>query len=397
MAIKGAFPPILKDSNFRVILGIVVMAVIGGSLVAPILPSMIGPLGTTEELVGLVMSVYTFAALVSTPVIGVMADRYGRKRVLLPLILLYGVAGFSISQVDAFYQVLILRAFQGIGGAGMMSLGVTLIGDIFSGRARAQAMGYRSSSQSFVNAGIPFISGTVATVAWFYPFYIYILALPLALITYRYLDVEEHFSQSSLGDYFRSIFQVMKNRKTLWVYICNLFIFILLYGLIVYGPILIVKQLGLSTMYTGLTLSIGSAVAAITATQAGRFFYRFKNHQLVITGFLLCGFALLLISFATSFLFLIPCIIIWGMGFGTVFPALNTIVTELVSSQLRAGVVSGFTTMTYIGQTLSPPLFGFVLSHSSLQIVFILGSILALLPVIFTIITRYVFNETSSF
>jgi len=390
-------PRILRDTNFRVVLGIVVMSVIGGSLVAPILPSMIKPLGTNEETVGLVMSVYTFAALISTPFIGVLADRQGRKRVLVPLLVLYGIAGFSISQAETFYQVLVLRAFQGIGGAGMMSLGVTLIGDIFSGRARAQAMGYRSSSQSFVNAGIPFISGTVATVAWFYPFYIYILALPLALVTWFYLDVEEHPSQSTLGTYFRSIFKVMRFKRTLWVYISNLFVFILLFGLIVYGPILIVRELGLSTMYSGLTLSIGSAVAAVTATQAGRFFYRFKNHQLVIAGFLLCGIALLLISFVTSFIFLIPCIIIWGMGFGTVFPALNTIVTELVSSQLRAGVVSGFTTMTYIGQTVSPPLFGFVLSQSNLQVVFVAGSLLTLLPLAFTLITRYVFKVTGSF
>ncbi len=386
--------PIMGNTNFRVVLGIVVMAVIGGSLVAPILPSMIKPLGTTEEMIGLVMSVYTFAALISTPFIGVLADRYGRKKVLLPLIVFYGLTGFTISMVDSFVAVLVLRAFQGIGGAGMMGLGVTLVGDIFSGRARAQAMGYRSSSQSFVNAGIPFISGTVATVAWFYPFYIYILSLPLALITYKYLDVQEKTSQSGLRDYFRAIFLVMRDRKTLWVYVSNLFVFILLYGLIVYVPICIVKEMGLSTMYTGLTLSVGSAVAAITATQAGKLFYRFLNHQLVIMGFALCGLALLLISFTESYLFLIPSIIIWGMGFGTVFPALNTIVTQLVSSQLRAGVVSGFTTMTYIGQTVSPPLFGMILSYSSLEYVFISGSILSLVPIALTLVMRYVYHKT---
>jgi MFS family permease len=178
------------------------------------------------------------------------------------------------------------------------------------------------------------------------------------------------------------------------VYVSNLFVFILLYGLIVYVPICIVKEMGLSTMYTGLTLSVGSAVAAITATQAGKLFYRFLNHQLVIMGFALCGLALLLISFTESYLFLIPSIIIWGMGFGTVFPALNTIVTQLVSSQLRAGVVSGFTTMTYIGQTVSPPLFGMILSYSSLEYVFISGSILSLIPIALTLVMRYVYHKT---
>ena len=256
-------------------------------------------------------------------------------------------------------------------------------------------MGDRSSTQSFVNAGIPFLSGTIATLAWFYPFYIYVLALPLTLLAWLRLDAGRERSESDIRGYFRSIFLVIRDKKTLWVYISNLFVFILLFCLIVYLPIFIVRKLELTTMYTGLTLSIGSATAAITATQAGKLFYRFKNHQLVIMGFLLCGFALFLISFAETFLFLIPCIIIWGMGFGTVFPALNTMVTQLVSSHLRAGVVSGFTTMTYVGQTLSPPFFGLILKFTSLEQVFVVGSLVSLIPVGFSLVVHLVFRRAS--
>ncbi len=384
---------ILGNPNFRIILGIVVMAVIGGSLVAPILPSMIEPLGTTSEMIGLVMSVYTFCALLSTPVHGVLADRFGRKKVLIPALILYGISGFSIAFVREFYAVLILRGLQGIGTAGMMSLGVTLIGDIFSNKARAVAMGYRSSAQSLVNVGIPFISGIVATLTWFYPFMVYILALPLALLVSLRLNLEETRNRSTLKDYFRTIFTVMRDKKTLWVYISNFFIFIFLYCLIVYGPILVVEELELSTMYTGLLLSAGSVVAAITASQAGKVFYRLRNYQIITLGFLFGGVGLFLISFTTSYVFLLACVVIWGVGFGLAFPALNTIVTQLVSSHMRAGIVSGFTTMTYIGQTVSPPIFGFILSQSDLHTVFMIAGILTLLPIAFTLFMHFIFNS----
>jgi len=384
---------VLKTYSFRIILGIVVMAVIGGSLVAPILPSMIEPLGTSKEMIGLVMSVYTLCALISTPIHGVLADRLGRKKVLVPAIILYGISGFSIVFAETFYSVLILRGLQGMGAAGMMSLGVTLIGDIFTDKARAVAMGYRSSAQSFVNAGVPFISGTVATITWFYPFYIYILAVPLALLVSIHLDIGETRSKTTLANYFKSIFLVMRDKKTLWVYLSNLSVFIFLYCLIVYGPILIVEELELSTMYTGLMLSVGSAIAAITASQSGRLFYRFKNYKIITIGFLFCGTGLLMISLALSFIYLLGCIIIWGVGFGLVFPALNTIVTQLVSSHLRAGIVSGFTTMTYIGQTVSPPLFGFILSNSSLENVFKTASILTIVPILFTLFMHFVYKK----
>jgi MFS family permease len=384
---------ILKDPNFRIILGIVVMAVIGGSLVAPILPSMIDPLGTSQEMVGMVMSVYTLFALFSTPLHGVLADRFGRKRVLVPAAVLYGISGFSIAFTDAFYGVLALRALQGVGAAGMMGLGVTLIGDIFKDKARATAMGYRSSAQSLVNTAIPFISGSIATVAWFYPFYVYILAVPLAIFVSMKLKDRSTTNQSSIKDYFRTIFTVMKDKRTLWVYSSNLFVFIFLYCLIVYGPILVVEELNLSTMYTGMLLSVGSAIAAITASQSGKLYYRFRKYQIVALGFLLCGAGLFLISLALSFVYLVSCIVVWGVGFGLVFPTLNTTVTELVSSHLRAGVVSGFTAMTYIGQTISPPLFGFILNFSNLQTVFLTAALLTLLPVAFTLIIRFVYKK----
>ncbi|MGM0573397.1 MAG: MFS transporter [Bacteroidota bacterium] len=380
---------VLKDPNFRIILGIVGMAVIGGSLVAPILPSMIEPLGTSKEMVGLVMSVYTLCALLSTPVHGVLADRFGRKRIMIPAIVLYGISGFSISLTGQFYGVLILRGLQGIGAAGMMGLGVTLIGDIFADKARAVAMGYRSSAQSLINSAIPFISGSVATIAWFYPFYIYILAIPLSLLVVIKLQVAPTTNQSSFKDYFKTIFQVIRDQKTLWVYSSNFFIFIFLYCLIVYGPILIVEKLELSTMYTGLMLSVGSAVAAITSSQSGKLYYRFQDYQIIVSGFVLCGISLFLISMALSFSYLVTCIVIWGVGFGLVFPALNTIVTQLVSSHLRAGVVSGFTAMTYIGQTLSPPLFSMILSFSDLQHVFLVAGILTLLPILITLTLHF--------
>ncbi len=384
---------VLSLFSFRIVLGIVVMAVIGGSLVAPILPSMVEPLGTTNEMIGWVMSVYTFCALISTPFHGVIADRVGRKRVLIPAIILYGISGFSIAFTKDFYGILVLRGLQGIGAAGMMSLGVTLIGDIFKEKARAVAMGYRSSAQSLINAGIPFLSGAVATITWYYPFYIYILALPLALMVSLRLKLNETLSQSTLKDYFKSIFLVIKDRKTQWVYISNFFIFIFLYCLIVYAPILIVEELELTTTYTGLMLSVGSAIAAITASQAGRLFYRFKIYKIITIGFFFCGSGLFLISLALNFVFLLACVIVWGIGFGLVFPALNTVVTQLVSSHLRAGIVSGFTIMTYIGQTLSPPLFGFILANSSLEVVFKTASTLTLVPILFTLFMHFVYRK----
>jgi len=73
--------------------------------------------------------------------------------------------------------------------------------------------------------------------------------------------------------------------------------------------------------------------------------------------------------------------------------SLNTVVTQLVSSHLRAGIVSGFTIMTYIGQTASPPLFGAILGQYNLQTVFLTAGLLTLIPISFTFIMHFVYKK----
>jgi len=380
---------VLKDNNLKLIIAVLVLGVVGGSLVGPILPAMLSPLGTTEENVGLVLSVYTFFALVFTPLLGPLADRFGRKRVIVPCTILFGFSGLMIAFSKVFWLVLLLRALQGIGVGGMMNTGVTLIGDMFSGERRAQAMGYRISFQTITNAFLPFISGGLATLAWFYPFYIYFLAIPLGFL----VGFKLSFNPSSPEEeklprrtYISQLWKVVMHHKSFWVFFSNFMAFVLLFSLVVYLPILIVKQMGLSTFHAGLAISFGAGTAAIVSTQSGRIMRNLSEYLTITLGFVFCSLALSLIPFAANYPVILSIMIIWGSGFGLLMPTLNTCVTGLASSHLRAGVVSIFTTVLYLGQTVSPPFFGYILSRSDLETVFRVSGLIALLPIGFALL-----------
>ena len=104
---------LFKDPDLVILLSVVVFAVTGGSLVGPILPEMIDPLGATQKTIGWALSAYTLLAMLATPVLGVMADRAGRKRVIVASTLLFGAAGLALGLSRAFWLVLLLRALQG--------------------------------------------------------------------------------------------------------------------------------------------------------------------------------------------------------------------------------------------------------------------------------------------
>ncbi len=92
-----------KNKNFLLILSIVIMAVMGRSIIGPILPALVELLGTTKTSVGWILSVYTLFTLIFTPILGVLADRIGRKIVIVPCVLLFGIASVAIVFANNFF------------------------------------------------------------------------------------------------------------------------------------------------------------------------------------------------------------------------------------------------------------------------------------------------------
>ncbi|NIQ04813.1 MAG: MFS transporter [Candidatus Korarchaeota archaeon] len=371
-----------ENVNLQIIIGVVVLGVMGGSLVGPILPAMIEPLHASKETIGWILSIYTLFALLFTPVLGSLSDRLGRKEILVPTTLTYGFAGLSIAFTSDFHLVLLLRAFQGIGVAGMMNLGVILIGDLYVSDTRAQVMGYRTSAQNITTATVPFVAGVLATVGWYYPFFLYALAIPVGILAIFKLKIGKPTTTPSIKEYFSSIYNAMLNSKTVLVFLSNFLAFVLLYCLIVHLPLLLTEALSLSTFYAGLANSVFSGISAVVASQSGQLNDIFSSRLLVVTGFTSCGVSLILLPLGRTYIVILLFLIFWGVGFGIITPTISTLATELAPKRLRAGVVSGFSSMTYIGQTVSPPLFGLVLRYTNLQFVFTVAGCLAFIPML---------------
>src|SRR6056297_2798481 len=121
------------------------MAVLGVSSIAPVLPSIRDYFEINKQQAGMLMSVFTLPGIILSPVIGIIADRKGRKEVVVLSLFIFGISGPLCSIAPSYLSLLILRFIQGAAASALGTLNVTLIGDIYSGRERAAAMGYNSS------------------------------------------------------------------------------------------------------------------------------------------------------------------------------------------------------------------------------------------------------------
>jgi EmrB/QacA subfamily drug resistance transporter len=174
------------------------MAAVEQTIVATSLPTIIAELGGFRVF-SWVFAIYLLTQGASIPIYGKLADIYGRKRVYFvgAAIFLTGsaLAGFSHSMV----QLILFRALQGIGAGSIVSVPLTVMGDIYSGEERGRIQGYLSTMWG-VSAVIGPALGAflVEHVGWQYVFW---LNLPfgvcaIAMFTIFLHEEEKHHGHS---------------------------------------------------------------------------------------------------------------------------------------------------------------------------------------------------------
>jgi MFS transporter, ACDE family, multidrug resistance protein len=147
--------PVYEDHNLlQVLWGITLMAVLGTSSITPAFPTIVKELGVSSGQVGLLITFFTLPGIVMTPVLGVLSDRYGRKKILVPALLLFGLAGGACAFARSFDILLALRFFQGMGAAALGILNLEL-GEISRVSLRGLEGTLAVRCRAVVNATLP--------------------------------------------------------------------------------------------------------------------------------------------------------------------------------------------------------------------------------------------------
>ncbi len=355
------------------------MAVLGVSSITPAFPQIADAFDLTPGAVGLLVAVFTLPGATLTPILGVLGDRLGRKRVLVPSLLLFAVAGTACGFARDFELLLELRLLQGVGAAALGALNITIVGDLYSGWRRATVMGYNASVLSVGTAVYPAIGGGLALLGWYYPFFLPVLAVPVALMVMWRLRNPEPAAQMRLGTYLRNTLASVRNPRALALFLASLVIFIILYGpYLTFLPFLVRRSFASSPLVIGLLFSATSLATAVTSFRLGRLARRFSERNLVVTGFLLYALTMLAIPLAPSIWVLLVPIVVFGTSNGIAIPSVLSILTGLAPAEHRAAFMSVNATVLRMGQTLGPVVAAATLQFGGLPAVYYASAAFAL-------------------
>jgi ACDE family multidrug resistance protein len=371
--------PVYRDPNLQVVFGVTLMGVLGVSSITPAFPSVVQALGIAPQSVGSLITAFTLPGVVLTPILGVLSDRIGRKRILVPSLLLFAIAGSACAFARDLRFLLTLRFFQGAGAAALGAVNLTVIGDLYTGRERTTAMGCNSSIQSVGTASYPAIGGALATLAWFYPFLLPLVAFPVAMAVLFTLRNPEPTNSQQFREYLGDAWRIVLTRQVLALLAVSAITFIILYGAyLTYLPLLIGQRFAVSPLIIGLIMSVSSVASALTSSQLGRIGRRWSGRALIAAAAVLYVVATLMMpAVSRPWLLVIPTSV-FGIAQGINLPSLMTLLATLAPMEQRGVLMSVNGMVLRLGQTLGPMVMGMLFGLSGFSGVFIGGAACAL-------------------
>ena len=262
-----------KDINLQIIFWITLMSVIGATSIPSAFPRIMADLQLSKQSVQLIIFYFTFPGVFLTPFFGILSDRIGRKKTLVPFLFLFGIAGGACFFAQNLETLLILRFLQGVGATPLGSLNVTMIGDLYEDdeQISTTAMGYNMGVLNLGAALFPILGGALAILGWFYPFIMPFIAIPIGIVAWFRLKIPEPKQHQEFKEYLKEFLELLKNKHIIVLFIAVFSTFILLYGpFFSYYPILLNNTFQISTLFIGMFMSVESITASIISWQVGK-------------------------------------------------------------------------------------------------------------------------------
>ncbi|MEW5773709.1 MAG: MFS transporter [Thermodesulfobacteriota bacterium] len=369
---------LLADRNLWLAFGVTLMVVMGVSSVAPVLPELLKVFGLGPAGPALVVTAFTLPGVFLTPFLGVLADRFGRKAVLVPSLLVFALFGAGCGLARDFHLLLALRLLQGVGAAALGALNVTVISDLFDGRERITALGYNAGVLALGTTVYPALGGLLAHVHWSLPFFLPALALPLALAVGLWLRCPAPVERPGLGQYVREALRLAATGRAAGLFAVTGATFVLLYGLVIaFLPLHLAHAFAAPPWAIGAVIASASLGTGLFSSQLGRLAARIPQAVLLAAGFcLFCAFGTLTPLMPGLAWTVLP-VLCFGGGMGLIVPGVQALLAEHAPMEHRGAFMALNGWVLRLSQTLGPVLGAAAHAAWGMDGVFYSGAVLA--------------------
>lgn len=359
----------MRDRSFLALCALILVNQMGFGIITPVLPAYARSFGLDASSVGLVIGIYGFARFLANVPAGQLAERRGRRQVLIVGTVITSIASALIATATSLPLLLAYRLLAGLGAATVLTGGQIMVGDIATPENRGRMM---STYQGFFLVGVglgPAPGGILADQFGLRaPFVAYAifsaLACVLAMLVIRETKPEAGsasaaaISSAASADGAR-IRATLFSRPFLLIGAVSFVQFFARTGAVFTAvPLLGIDRAGLTASQIGYAMAGVNLLNIATLYPSGQLADRVGRKLAIAPATLFCGLAMLLWGRATDYPSFILAAAVWGLGSGISGPSPAAYVADLAPADLRGRIFGYFRSVSDFGYIIGPLLIG---------------------------------------
>lgn len=368
------------------------LTVLAAAIIAPSLHAMklqFADVPNVELYVQLILTTPALFIVFGSPVAGWLADRIGRKPVLLVGLLFYAVAGSSGLYLDTIPAILVGRAALGLAVAAVMTAATTLLADYYDDQQRIRVLGIQAAFMGLGGVVFLLLGGAVAAVHWRLPFATYLLSLLIFVPALRYIHEPAMNGKEGGGKGTEPARQTgrMPWRTVVSTVAMVYLIEVCFYLIPIHSPFRY-ANLGFPEPWrVAASVATLSGCFAIVAALASRLRALLGLRWCFALGFGAASIGLAGIGLIETFVYLFVPFAVMGAGFGLIIPNLTAWLAAETTQQIRGRAMGIYSAALFFGQFMAPVISQPIANRSSIAMVYYVAafSCLAFAPLAYWI------------
>jgi DHA1 family multidrug resistance protein-like MFS transporter len=361
---------------------------LGMSIVSPILPLYAESFNISYTMVSLAVSMYAFGRFMADVPVGLLADRVGRRLLMLLGTLILVVCSFLNATAPNFALFLVYRLLEGVGSAMWMTSRTTLLADMLRPEERGRVMSYFQAFMLLGSSAGPTVGGFIATAYGLRaPFYAYaavgILSLVLTYFLIHDADsvVKKHSTDSGFS--WPQVKRLLANSSFSMACLATFTIFFMRTGIrSTIIPLYADSVLHLDANAIGIAISCATITNLIVTIPVGHAIDYYGRKPIIVLTLAITAFSTLLFPFTTSFITLCAAAVILGLGTGGAGQAPLALATDATIDMPHGLSMGVYRLFGDVGFVIGPIMMGFIADHSNLSMPFYVTTAIIIVNVV---------------
>ncbi|MBM3292097.1 MFS transporter [Candidatus Bathyarchaeota archaeon] len=356
---------------------------VGMGIVSPVLTIYAKSFGVSIFLASMAITIYSVGRLIMDFPAGLLADKIGRKPLMVAGSILLTITALLNATTDNFWLFLFYRFVQGVGSSMWMTSRTTLLADILKPEERGRVLGYFQSFQTIGQAAGPTIGGFVASW-WGIKANFYFLGLTglISLVLTQVFIRETSVGKEHKGEFAFPkdlMLRLIDNKGFIFAALASSTAFFTMSGIRqTILPIYATQVANLSPADIGMILSVAMVANLFLTIPIGYGIDLLGRKPVVVASLAIYGLSMFLFPQVSTFLLLCLISLIMGVGSSGAQQAPLAMATDSTINEPRGVSMGMFRFFGDIGSLLGPLILGIVADGFNLAMPFYIMGIIIL-------------------